>query len=165
MLANEHILQGRHVREQADVLKGPGDAQRGNAEWLQTHQVCSREHQFARGDRINTGNGIEEGCLAGAIWADQPGNHPLFHYKINRVDGGKAAKGLGHFACFEKAHPTLLRLNLADFRNGGRALGDRRHGRRIFGVQFRSALGAGDQSFWPDRHHDDQGQAEEQESV
>ncbi len=69
--AHHHVLERRHFREQADVLEGAGNARLGH----QVHRLglvgLARQLEGAAVGRVQPGDDVEEGRLAGAVGADQ----------------------------------------------------------------------------------------------
>jgi hypothetical protein len=65
------ILLGRHQPEEADVLEGPGDAQRGDPAGRQPGDVAPAEQDLPTGDLVEAGQCVEEGRLAGTVRTDQ----------------------------------------------------------------------------------------------
>ena len=69
--ADQHVLQGRHVVEQPDVLEGPRDAQLGDLELLALAERLAHERDPAGGRLVDAGHHVEAGRLAGTVGADQ----------------------------------------------------------------------------------------------
>ena len=113
MLADQHILDGGHIGEQANVLERAGDPQGRHLERLEPGDVMAVEDQLAGRDRIDAGHAVEEGGLAGAVRTDEAGDHAFFDDEIHVVDGGQAAERLGYFTGFEEIHGCVSYLLLA----------------------------------------------------
>src|SRR5262249_17429506 len=66
------VLQRREVREQADVLEGARDAARSDAVRLEPGELVSVERERAAVGRVEAGEQVEPGRLAGPVRPDQP---------------------------------------------------------------------------------------------
>lgn len=71
MAAHHHIFQYRHIREDLQVLEGAGHAQPGTGMWRQVFDGLALEMDAALRDRIDAGDQVEKGGLAGAVGADR----------------------------------------------------------------------------------------------
>ena len=116
MLGDEHVFKYRQGREQADVLKGTGDALlgdpvRGGGEDLGKHTLVlpliellhsalgvvfhhglSQKGDPPVGGLIHSGDAVEGGGLAGAVGADQSHDLPLVHLQGKVVHRHHAAE-------------------------------------------------------------------------
>jgi hypothetical protein len=69
--ADEHVLERRHVLEEADVLERPADAALGDRVRRHTGHVLAVEDDLAGGGLVHAREHVEERRLAGAVRADQ----------------------------------------------------------------------------------------------
>ena len=70
MLADQDILDGAHIGEQADILVRARDASISDLVGSQADQRFPVEKDIARFRFVETGDAIIEGGLPGAVWAD-----------------------------------------------------------------------------------------------
>ena len=68
---DEHVLLGRHVAEQADVLERPGDPEADDLVGLAAGDLRAVEHDPALGRDVQAGDHVEERRLAGAVGPDE----------------------------------------------------------------------------------------------
>src|SRR4029077_18692646 len=92
MHSDEHVLERRHVLEEANVLERPADPTlRERVRWLAGH-VLTVEMHAARGWPVDTGEHVEERRLSGAIRPDQADDQPSGNREVDIVDGDEAAE-------------------------------------------------------------------------
>jgi hypothetical protein len=91
--ADQHVLDGRHVGEEPDVLEGPADPERRDLVGAQADQGVPLEGDRALVGRVETREDVEERGLAGAVGADDGGD-PGLQGEVHPVDGGEAAEPL-----------------------------------------------------------------------
>ena len=65
------VIEDSEGGEKSDILKGASDAATRDGVWPQTGDGFSDKLDGAGGWPIDAGNDVEDGCFAGAIWADQ----------------------------------------------------------------------------------------------
>src|SRR5271157_4111061 len=104
MFPNQHVFDGGHVGKQTDILKGAGNAQSSDFKRYKFCDVFPVKGHLTTRNVIDASHPVEEGCLSGAVWADQTGNHTFLDHEIYVVDGGQAAKRLGNFFSFKEVH-------------------------------------------------------------
>src|SRR5207248_1142133 len=71
VLAETNVVQRRHVLEEPDVLERAGDAQRRHLVGLGPGDLAVLEDHPAGGRWEDPGDPVEQGRLAGAVWADE----------------------------------------------------------------------------------------------
>jgi hypothetical protein len=104
--ADQDILDGRHVGEEADVLEGPAHAQRGDLIGPQADQRAPPKGDGALVGRVEAGEDVEERRLAGAVGADDGGDAGA-EREVHPVQRGEAAEALGHPPGLEQGrHPS-----------------------------------------------------------
>src|ERR1019366_6541610 len=112
--ADHHVLERRHLGEEADVLKGTGDARlchfvyRARLVWL------AAELEGARVRRVETGENVEEGRLACAVGADQAVDLAFLDRDADVGERLQAAEALRHAADLQDGRAfshALLRRN------------------------------------------------------
>ncbi len=74
MLSDDNVLGRRKVAKETDVLIRPRDTQAGDTKGGGALNLVPVEHDRSGGWVQQSGNQIEHGCLAGAIWTDQAHN-------------------------------------------------------------------------------------------
>src|SRR5581483_3599130 len=105
MFADQNVLDGGHVVEQADVLEGAGDAAIDDLVGLEPDNALAGEDQLAAGRREQAGDDVEERGLAGPVRADQAEHLALFDLNGDAADGAQAAEDFGYLASLqERAH-------------------------------------------------------------
>jgi hypothetical protein len=84
MAAQHDVFQNRHVREKADVLKGPGQTPLRDGIYLQPIDPLSFfagrvDKDVAFCGAVQAGDSVEKGCFACAVGADEADDIPLPH--------------------------------------------------------------------------------------
>ncbi len=74
MAANHDIFQNRFIAEQADILKGPGNAVFAYQVWWSVRYVLTFKHNSPFGGRVKSCNHIETGGFTGPVGTDQSDN-------------------------------------------------------------------------------------------
>jgi hypothetical protein len=98
MEGNADIVDNREVRKQAHVLEGPADANMRASSWRTaepegaTQEVGVLELDSACGDRLETGDALEERRLAGAVGPDQPDDFAVAGFEIDVIERAKATE-------------------------------------------------------------------------
>ena len=110
--ADQHVLDGRHVGEEPDVLERAAHAERGDLIRAQTDQRVAAEGDRPALGRVEAGEHVEEGRLAGAVGPDDRGDAAV-EGVVHAVDGDEAAEALGDVARLEQRAHDLLELALA----------------------------------------------------
>jgi hypothetical protein len=77
MRAEKYILKDALVRQQSNILERPRDSQLGNLIRPEFGNIHAVEQHDAAISRIEAGNNVHRGRLAGAIRADKRGDLPL----------------------------------------------------------------------------------------
>ena len=109
--ADPHIVEHRLTREQRKVLKGPGNADLGDAVRRPVEQRAALEQDFAAVGRVEAAEAIEQCRLAGAVGADQAEDLALFQLERDAVERDDAAEPHRDIANLEQrgaAHPSSL---------------------------------------------------------
>src|SRR6516165_9987468 len=109
MTSDEQVLDDRHLGEDPQQLKGSGETKPGYLMRLAIGDVlAAKPHQAAGVRRIDAGYQIEQGALAGAVWADDPANFALANRHRHVRQGDEPAKPLGQAGDLEqRAHMAL----------------------------------------------------------
>src|SRR5205823_7310250 len=94
MLTNPDVVEGGHVGEESNLLKGPTDAQLRDSVGLEPGDVCALEDHGARGRRVDAGDRVEERGLPGAVRPDQREDLALADLKGDLVDGREPTEAL-----------------------------------------------------------------------
>ena len=92
MHSHLHVVQHRHIGEQADVLEGPGNAQLGDLEGAHALGVDSVDQHGTPGGLVNTGKQVENGGFARAVGADQATDLRGAQGNAEAVHGGQTAE-------------------------------------------------------------------------
>ncbi len=100
MSADGDILQHAHGRQQAHVLKGAAHAAPRVLACGQPVGALAQKADLARGHRIDAGDAVEHGALAGAVGADQGHHFTSLDGQVHVVVGNQATEclaGVLHF--------------------------------------------------------------------
>ena len=87
MHSNEHVLESRHLLEEADVLKRAADAALGDRMWRPTGDVLAVELDQPARRFVHAGEHVEERRLAGAVRTDQAHRRIAGDREVDVVDG------------------------------------------------------------------------------
>src|SRR5581483_1106993 len=126
--AYEHVVEYRHLAEQADILKCAADARARDLVRRQAPEGALLEADLSFFRMVKTGQHVEKRCLAGAVGADERGDAVFFDGEIDALDSDEAAELFRYAAGFEQRHlfPRRgLRGLAALARERGRALARR----------------------------------------
>ena len=96
MLAKHHILKGRQVGHQTNVLKGAGNANADSSGQWQLCNVLSESDDAPLVTRIDPGDQIKKCGLASTVGTNQRGTTAPRHVKADPVDHRQAAKRFAH---------------------------------------------------------------------
>src|SRR5437867_10759660 len=110
VLPDPHVVQGGHVREQSDLLKGASDAQVGNLVRLEPGDVAALKTDYAGRRLVEAGNGVEERRLPGAVRTDQRKDLTRSNGEADVIDRGQTAESLDHVVNVEngrRSRPAL----------------------------------------------------------
>src|SRR6266480_2318746 len=107
---DEHVLERRHLWEEADVLERAADTELRDRVWRLVGDVDAVEDDHARRRAVEAGEHVEEGRLAGPVRADQADDRALRDREVEVVDGEQAAELLADVVGDEQsardlAHP------------------------------------------------------------
>src|SRR5205807_1455107 len=86
VLADAHVVEGRHVGEEPDLLKRPSDAELGDLVGLEPGDVLPLENDRARGRRVDAGDRVEERGLARTVRPDEREDLALADLETDLVD-------------------------------------------------------------------------------
>jgi len=86
-----NVLEDREAPEEPDVLKRAGDAEAAMA-WAGNPARSRRAGECSGGRRIEAGDQVEDGRLAGAVGADQADKLPRQHVEVEGVDRHRPPK-------------------------------------------------------------------------
>ena len=98
VLGHPQVLPHREVREEADVLEGPGDAGPQGDVGRAVGDLRPLEPDAPRGGREHPADEVDGGALAGAVGADEPEDLPLLHGHVEAVHRPHPAEVLGEGA-------------------------------------------------------------------
>src|ERR1700737_5315473 len=70
MTPQHDIVEHRHAAEERDVLERAGDAEHGDLRWAGAGDVLALEDDRAGVGPVEPADHVEEGSLAGAVWAN-----------------------------------------------------------------------------------------------
>ena len=112
--ADHHVLDGRHLGEQPDVLEGARDARLRDLVHRGRLVRRAAQHEGAAVGRVQAGDDVEEGGLAGAVGADQAVDLARIDGDADVGQGLQAAEALGHAIDLENcvAHGVEIPLVL-----------------------------------------------------
>src|SRR5262245_61117754 len=101
-MARRHdVLEDRHVRKQADVLKRSRDAELRDLERLPAADPPALEQNVTFRRIVDAGQQVEDGCLARAVRTDQPIQCTAADVHGEILHRGQPAKALRHAADLE----------------------------------------------------------------
>ena len=92
MHPDEHVLEGRHVLEEPNVLKRPADSALGDRVGRLAGHVLAVEHDPAGGRPVDAGEHVEERGLARAVRADQRNDRAARNREVDVVRGDETAE-------------------------------------------------------------------------
>ena len=110
MLPDPHVVQGRHVGEQSDLLKGASDAQVGNFVRLEPGDVALPKADHAGRRLVEAGDGVEESRLPGAVGTDQGKDLTGSNAEADVIDRSQTAEPLGNMINVENDFRSRLAL-------------------------------------------------------
>ncbi len=106
-IADQHVLERRHLVEEADVLERPADAELGDpCGGCRSTSVPSKTID-AGGRHVDAGEHVEEGRLAGAVRADQANDRPARDREVDVVHRDEAAELLAHLVATSRLSVTV----------------------------------------------------------
>ncbi len=127
MAADQDVVEHRHGAEEAEILEGPSDAERGDAVARRRQQRAALELDEAAVEAIEPTEAVEERRLARPVGADQAADLTLFDIEGDAVEGDDAAEALGDA---RDAEQRLFRRHRSPARRRQRAAGMPKGGRR-----------------------------------
>src|SRR4051812_740642 len=86
------VLQRGQVPEEADVLKRARDPLAGDRVRRPSRDRVAREPDVTAGRRVDAGDQVEDGGLAGPVRADQAHQLSLLYGEVGVADGLQAAE-------------------------------------------------------------------------
>ncbi len=92
MQTDHHVLQQRHFLEDADVLKGAGNAQARDVVRFAPSQILAVELNAPAGRGQQAGDQVEDGRFAGPVGANQAKDAALRNLQINLLQNPQAAE-------------------------------------------------------------------------
>src|SRR5262249_28115752 len=104
LAGHEHVVEHRHLPEEADILKRAGNPRRGDGRRLLVGKVDAVEANAARVGAVDTGDQIEDRGLARAIGTNESEDRPLGDGKSDSGDGFDAAEAFAHAVELEQVH-------------------------------------------------------------
>ena len=111
------VVLHAHVPEQADVLKGTRDSHLAELGCGFARRAVPVQHDIAPRGLIDIGQQVEDGGLASAVRADQPGDLGLAHHQRKIIHGSQTAEVDAEVQCLQ--HRRLAEIALRDDRTGG----------------------------------------------
>jgi hypothetical protein len=93
---HQDIFQGGQVREESNILIGAGNSQSDDLVGQEPNEVLSVKEDFPGFRTIETGNAVEQGCLAGSVGSDDAVNALLSDFNSEVIHSHEAAKPFGH---------------------------------------------------------------------
>ena len=106
MPPNHDVLERRHVHEDLEVLKRARQAARRQFVGRQARYVLPIEIDAAAARSIEAGDHVEQGGLAGAVWADNRVDSTARDIERQVVDGAEAAEIDAQTFDLEECHVT-----------------------------------------------------------
>jgi hypothetical protein len=118
VLADQHVLERGHRREQADVLERARHAARKDPVRPRVRDVAPLEEDAARRRPVEPREHVEEGGLPCSVRADDRDDRLLGDVEVHVVDRGQASERLRHRQRVEDrtVGPPDLLLGLGDLR-------------------------------------------------
>ena len=161
MLADEDVLQYRHVAEEAQVLERARDPALDDEVRRQTGDVLAEEQDVPAVGRVHAGDQVEERRLAGAVRADQGDDAAGLDAEVHVLDRGDAAEGLEQLLDLEHRRSGL------ELARGGHAQIDvdgpaRGQCRLLLERQRLGRARRRDEPLAPVEHHEDEDDAEDE---
>ena len=106
--AAEDVVQDRQARKDAEVLKGPGDAQPGHPVSRQPGDIAALEPDSPGVRPDDPGEAVDEGGFAGAVGADEGSDLALGGVEAHLREGRQPAEMLAETGNFQQvpAHGT-----------------------------------------------------------
>src|SRR5579883_3170687 len=116
MLADEHVLQHRHVIKQANILKRTRDPSPQHLIWIEANDRRASEPNITGRGAIDPRNQVKDGRLARAIGTDDAHDLVRGHLEIHALHRDESAEDLGDAAqfkqwCRSRAIEVIGRLN------------------------------------------------------
>ena len=106
--SEQHIVEKRHAGPDPHMLEGTRDPGSGNTQRPDTGDIFSEKHDRAGVARERTGDQVENGALAGAVWTDKADDFAGSDFEPHLTDGFEAAKAFGE-ALDDKQRGAALR--------------------------------------------------------
>ena len=85
MHAHEHVLDRRHLVEEADVLEGAADAVLDDLVGRQAGELVPVEHDAPGRGHVHTREHVEERRLAGSVRPDERDDRPAWDREVDIV--------------------------------------------------------------------------------
>src|SRR5918992_3243989 len=111
---HDHVLHGRHVLEQADVLERPSDPQPGDLvglplPWNEPERAGGEDLLAVEPDRAHGGgedprDQVEQGGLAGSVRPDEAEDLAFLDDDLDLLERGEAAESLGDVSDLQDRH-------------------------------------------------------------
>src|SRR5262249_51054841 len=102
--ADEDVLEDGHRPEELDVLERPRDALADDARRRLAQERRAVERHRPRVRRVEPGDDVERGGLAGAVRADQPRDLPALDVERDAVESDDATEAKGDVLDSEQRH-------------------------------------------------------------
>ncbi len=117
VLADHHVLEQGHRREQGEVLERAGDAGPGDLVRRQGEQVESVEPHQAGGRVVDATDDVEHRRLARAVGPDQTADLAVVDGEAELVEGDDPAEPHRHFTHVEQRHADRASPSSVSSRN------------------------------------------------
>ena len=92
MPGDQYVIEDRQIREETDVLEGPGDAELRDGIRSVATKIAAAELYGAGGRGIDAGDAVERGRLTGTVRADQGDDLAAVDLKREAIDRAYAAE-------------------------------------------------------------------------
>jgi hypothetical protein len=102
MAADHDVLQHRHAAEEAEILEGAADAERGDAVARRLRQASPLEENTAAIEAVEPAEAVEERRLARAVRSDEAADLPGFDREGDAVERDDPAEADRDIADGEK---------------------------------------------------------------
>src|SRR2546421_2502490 len=112
MLTDPDVVEGGHVGEEPNLLKGPSDAQLGDPVGLQPGDVLALEDDRSRRRGIDSGDRVEERGFAGSVGPDQGEDLAFADLKGGLVDSRQTTEALRQSVDYQDRPLVCHRLAL-----------------------------------------------------
>ena len=107
MIGNLDVVDNTGLAEQADVLERAGDPCLGDLVGFPAHNALPVEDDGTLGRRINAGDHVEDGRLAGAVGSNEADDLTMLELDVEVGNGTQATEELREMLNIEESHYAL----------------------------------------------------------